>query len=160
MELQIGDIVLVKGTGFLSRCVRFFTNSQYSHVAMLVTEKHIIEANWYKKANIVEFKYNPKTMEIYRLKGGLDENQKKILLLHAYDMLNSYYDYFQIFGYVIGSLIGKQYINPFNSSALVICSELIDRAYLSIGIDLVPEKAEGDVVPKDISKSFCLERIY
>ncbi|MNV88366.1 hypothetical protein D3C71_1825630 [compost metagenome] len=45
----------------------------------------------------------------------------------------------------------------FNSSKLIICSELIDRTYLKLGIDIVKNKTNGDATPKDISEGVKTE---
>lgn len=158
VELEIGDIVLYKGNGFFSKLVRFFTKSEYSHVSMMLSDKLSIEANWYKKSNVVPIKYDKDTMEFYRVKGGLTDKQKLVLLQHSYNFLNKVYDYPQIFGYVI-RFFDKSKINLFNSTKRLICSELIDRAYLKLGIDLSSENYIGDVTPKDIANSDKLTRI-
>lgn len=159
VDLQPGDIILFKGKGIVSSLVKFFTKSKYSHAAMVLTDNMIIEANWYKNVNIVEFKYDSNTMEIYRLKGGLNANQQLILLQSSYDMLNKYYDYAQLLGYVLERFIGKQYNNPLNFDNFIICSELIDKSYHKLGIDLVEYRSYGNVTPDDLAKSKHLERI-
>lgn len=152
-NLQIGDIILYRGKGILSKLVCFFTKSKYSHVSMMISNRHIIEANWNKKSNISNFKFNPKRMEVYRFKDGLSAEQQISIVQDSYDFLNKYYDYGQIFGYILEFFTGKRKKNPFNSSSKLICSELVDRAYLKINIDLVEYRADGNVTPEDIAYS-------
>jgi uncharacterized protein YycO len=158
VELEVGDIVLYKGKGLFSRLVSFFTRSKYSHVAMMISDTLLIEANWYKKSNTVPFSYVPENMEIYRLKESLSTDQKLTLLEHCYGFLNKTYDYPQIFGYVL-NFFNKNHINVFNSPKKLICSELIDRAYLKIGVDLSSEHFIGDVRPVDLANSDKLIRV-
>ena len=152
-NVQIGDIVLYKGKNIFSRLISFFTRSKYTHVSMIISEKYIIEANWYKKSSIVEFKFDPKKMEIYRLENGLNCQQQISIVQHSYDFLNKYYDYGQLIGYIIEFFKGKTKHNPFNSNTRLICSELVDKAYLTINIDLVDYREEGNVTPADIANS-------
>lgn len=158
MELQVGDIIAYKGTGVLSKIVRFFTRSKYSHISMAISSTHLIEANWYKKSNVIEFKYNPNEMEIFRVENLTVEHQITILQ-RSYEYINKYYDYIQIFGHLLESL-GIVVKNPLNSDNKIICSELIDRAYLDINIDLVDSREEGNVTPNDIVNSKLLKRVY
>jgi hypothetical protein len=158
-SLEIGDIVLYKaGDDFFSKCVRFFTKSNYVHVSMLVSNDLVIEANWNKKSNIVPFRYNQKKMEIYRVIGGLTTEQKFVLLKSSYLFLNKKYDYPQIFGYIVKYFF-KSKSNIFNSPNKIICSELIDRSYLKAGIDLLSENLDGDISPDEIIKSNKLCRV-
>ncbi len=158
-ELEVGDVILYKGgEGILSRAVQFFTKSKYSHVAMMISDTLLIEANWYKKSNTITFQYDKGKMEIYRVNGGLSVEQKLTLLEHCYGFLNKKYDYPQILGYIL-RFFNKNKINTFNSSNKLICSELIDRAYLKVGVDLSNEHYVGDVTPEDIVKSEKLKRI-
>ena len=75
------------------------------------------------------------------------------------NMLNKYYDYAQLLGYVLERFIGKQYNNPLNFDNFIICSELIDKSYQKLGIDLVEYRSYGNVTPDDLAKSKHLERI-
>ena len=159
LDLQVGDIVLYKnGSGILSKMVQFFTRSKYNHVAMMISDTLVIEANWYKRSSATSFIYDKEKMEIYRYNGGLTGDQKLMLLQHSYEFLNKIYDYPQILGYVVAFLRNSN-VGFFNSQNKLICSELIDRAYLKIGIDLSSKKYIGDVTPKDIADSGCLEKI-
>lgn len=158
MELQVGDIILYKGNGFLSKAVKFFTKSEYSHVSMAISDTHLIEANWYKKSNIIDFKYSEKEMEIYRVK-DLTIEQQIIILQRVYKYINKYYDYAQIIGHLIESF-GFHISHHLNSDTKLICSELIDRAYSDININLVELRKTGDVTPNDIAKYKILKRIY
>lgn len=158
MELQVGDIILYKGNGFLSKAVKFFTKSEYSHVSMVISDTHLIEANWYKKSNIIEFKYDETEMEIYRVK-DLTIEQQIVILQRVYKYIDKYYDYAQIIGHLIESF-GLSISHHLNSDKKLICSELIDRAYADINIDLVESRKTGDVTPNDIAKSELLNRIY
>lgn len=149
-KFQIGDIVLYRGKSIFSRLVRFFTGSAYTHASMLISERHIIEANWYKKSNIKKFKLDLKKMEVYRFKGGLTPEQQISIVQDSYDFLNKYYDYGQLLGYVWEYFRGKRKTNPFSSKSRLICSELVDRSYSRINIDLVKYRSDGNVTPEDI----------
>lgn len=160
MDLQPGDIILFKGNGIVSKFVKFFTRSEYTHVAMMVSDTKMIEANWNKKVNVVDFIYNPLEMEVYRYKNSLNVNQQISVVQTSYEMLNKYYDYAQIVVYLFEFFSKKHFNNPFNFQQFVICSELIDKSYLKLMIDLVPWRSIGNVSPDDLSKSKEIVRIF
>lgn len=160
MELQPGDIIAVKGGGLFSKIVSFFTRSNYTHVSMMISDTKMIEANWYKKVNIVDFTYDKDHIEIYRYKNSLNIHQQIQVVQSSYDMLDKYYDYFQVLWYMLEFFIGKSYHSPLNLENFIICSELIDNSYLKIGINLVDFRSDGNVTPKDIVSSKELIRIY
>lgn len=160
MELQPGDIILFKGKGFISKMVQFFTKSNYTHAAMMISDKQMIEANWYKKVNIVDFIYDVDIMEVYRYKEKLDINQTIQIVQNSYTMLDKYYDYSQVISYVFEFFLGKHFNNPFNLGNFIICSELIDKSYKFANIDLVPSRMDGNVTPGDLSKSLEIIKIY
>jgi uncharacterized protein YycO len=160
MELKPGDIIIYKGNSFVSKFVKFFTKSDYTHTSMLISNDIVIEANWYKTANMVGFMYKPEIMEIYRVKGGLTGSQQLQIVQYAYEMFGKTYDYPQIISYIFERFTGKHYYNRFNSKDHIICSELIDNAYGKMGYDLVPTRDLGNVTPADLATSTLIERIY
>ncbi|MFW6015384.1 MAG: hypothetical protein ACOCRK_03040 [bacterium] len=152
--LQPGDILLIKTKGIYAKLIRWWTNSKYTHVAIVLTENIAIEANWRVRTFPIDDINN---YDIYRLKGGLtnkeqNEIRKKLLYYHG-----RRYDFLQITGYLFMSYFKGR--NKFNSSKYVICSELADRVYHSIGYNLLPNIYLGDATPGDIAKSNYLERI-
>lgn len=161
MDLQIGDIVFFKRKNIFSSLVSYITKSPYSHVAMVMYPGYLVEANWYKKSNIVEFEYNPEEMEIFRFKGGLTQCQKMKVVVESGKQLGKIYDYPQLLEYVYEYLFKiRLFDNLLNSKNLIICSELVDDVYDSIGIDLIPDRAEGNVTPGDLANSVLIERVY
>lgn len=160
MDLQIGDIVFFKRKNFFASLVSRITKSPYSHVAMVIYPGYMIEANWYKKSNIVAFEYNPEYMEAFRIKGGLSHSQQMIVLNKSGKQLGKTYDYPQLFEYVLEYLFKARFFDSFlNSKNLIICSELIDDIYDEISIDLVPDRAKGNVTPADLVNSDLIERL-
>ena len=160
MNLQPGDIVFFKGKSVFSKLVNYFTSSDITHAAMLISPETMIEANWYKRTNVVKFKYDEKSMEIYRLKEGLDVSQQILVIQSSLQMLDDYYDYFQLINYIFEKFKRRQYINPLNAPNYIICSELIDRTYKELDIDLVHRRSLGNVTPKDLHSSRKIVRIY
>jgi len=132
MELLTGDIVLVKGDYWISQEIEEVENSPYSHCACIVSPNEVIEAGFFK------VKYN--SLNFY--KGEADIYRYKDL---------SKYERIQIAGYLIDQL-GKRYdyklliwewcryklnlILPYFNTDSVICSELANDSFRSIGIDL------------------------
>jgi uncharacterized protein YycO len=159
MILEVGDIVLVKPSGLLARIISFLTKSDYSHTAIVFDPEEglIMDTDWVA-TNLSLLKiYNQRGYDIFRLKEGLSENNKQKVKKWIIDNIGVPYDYLQLFSFTNRFVLGIKKI--INLPDKYICSEMADRMYQSIGIDLVPEFSTGDVAPEDLRCSKLLTKI-
>ncbi len=146
--MRAGDILLVRGNGLASKLIKAITHSEYSHVALAISDTDIIEIDVFKKVSIHPNSYlDYDLVHVY----NLTDTQRDSVIAYALAQLDLQYDYIQLMGLLIEILFhARSYLNSKNR---LICSELIDLAFLSQGVDLVPWKDPGNVTPEDIAES-------
>lgn len=136
--MRAGDIIFVQGSSPISRLVRLFDKGKFSHVAIAVSETHVIETNWNMKSKIVEFHYED--FELVRLQ--LSDNQRKIVPAVALKYEGKWYDYLQIISYIFQSRL--------NNPRHLICSELVYNILSEVGY--VEDGLSIDVTPNELYK--------
>lgn len=156
--LQIGDILLYKKThSITSRIVSWFTHSEYTHVAIVISNGYVCEIDIDKKLAIRPLR--PDNYDIYRYKNGLTATQQLAMKWYAIKRIhtNKGYDWLHILSFALQKLCKTK--KTFEEVNKVICSEIVDNLYTHIGIDLVPERIDGDVTPVDLARSAILKRV-
>lgn len=108
--MKAGDILFVRGHSPISRAIRLFDSGEFTHVAIAVSDTHILEAQYFTKTRITPIYFND--YEVVRL--DLPEHE---LLKNSIQLVGRWYDYLQIVGY----MIKHRRNNPNN----LICSELV-----------------------------------
>jgi hypothetical protein len=160
MKLEIGDIVLVKPKGLLARIISFLTKSNYSHTALVFDPDNelILDTDWIKTRIRKLSIYNDRGYDIFRVTESLNSGKKVACLTWMLKNIEVPYDYLQLISFTGRFVLGIKGV--FNLPDKYICSEMADRMYQSIGIDLVPQFDTGDVTPEDLRASKLLARIY
>jgi hypothetical protein len=146
MKILPGDIILVKGdTPIVSSLVRWFTRSPYTHVGLAVTSDLIYEIDINKDLAIRPIHH--KHYDVFRYKYGLTETQQHDMQVYALERAkeNVGYDWLKILGFGIERIF--RFHKAFNELNHVVCSEIVDNIYNHVGIDLVPNREDGDVTP-------------
>jgi uncharacterized protein YycO len=124
------DIVIYRATGIIGNLIGLISHSEFTHVALYLSENKIIESTWCG-VKINQFK-DKKGLEIYQFQNLSEENREKIIQF-VMSKINSKYDYRLLFTIMLERWFG---IRPLDSQKEYICSELIDAAYQEIGIDI------------------------
>lgn len=151
MKMQCGDIFFVKNTTFISRLIRWFTKSQYSHCGIFVSNDgiHLYHTEFNMGLKLTHLMYPSEKMEVYRVAGEYNHDK-----LHEFIQKNigNKYDFGEIFK-VIFSCKKKE------TDSEYICSNLIFEAYKYAGLDLFDGEMDRIPTPRDISESKYLVRI-
>lgn len=125
--IQAGDIIFVKGTGLISRLVRFFDGrGQFSHVAIAISDTEIIETNWNMRSKILPMYYSEDEYELIRLQ-DLEPQHLDNLRPIAESLQGTLYDYMQILAILFRSRL--------NNPRYLICSELVYLILFEIGYE-------------------------
>lgn len=119
--MRAGDVVFVRGNSIISKLIRLFDKGRFSHVAIAVSDTHVIETNWNMKSRVVEFKY--KDFELVRL--PLTEDQRIRVAVEAKMLEGVPYDYIQILFLMFSSRL--------NNPRHFICSELVYTVLRNVG---------------------------
>lgn len=143
--MEIGDIVFFKSKTTVGKVVSFFTDSPYSHVALVVGENEIIEADRFIKVR-TRVLTDDEIVYVKEIGKHLSSEQKEELVAASKFYLNRGYDYKMVWNWFLRLAFNVDLKFVDNANTLL-CSELIDRSFMAIDIDLVPEREEGDVTP-------------
>jgi len=122
--LKQGDVVFLQGKSFISKAVRFFDKGTFSHVAIAMSNTHILEADFDTRVSIVPFdreQYN--IIEVIDLELNKEERSRVVDI--GTKMVGKKYDYMQIIWYMISKLLRLKGKNKFNNPNNYICSELV-----------------------------------
>lgn len=154
--MHTGDIVFFKGESLISKIISKLTKSPYTHVAVVIMNEVILESD-----RFIETRLRPlHDDEIYTImRCELNSAQKEMIIANSINFIGKKYDYLQIakwFFKLTFNFDGKGLVNNANR---VYCSELVDILFKSVGIDLLPDKQDGDVLPSDLLKSPLLRKL-
>lgn len=147
---MIGDIIFCRSSSPISWIIRNLTNSEWSHCIVSVSDdnSYIMESDIFQRCRVKRNRYDPEQTKTIRIPMTHEEQIQLLLFLLTYS--DRGYDYRQIWGMFLRVIGLRKQENLWNSRNKIICSELIDRAFLKAGIDLVEGKRNGDVTPHDI----------
>jgi hypothetical protein len=138
--LQPGDVILYRAHGhqLLGNLISTFTDSPYSHAEVYVGDGWCVDASAYGLT--LSKGMHDDLVDVLRLKGGLPEAQRRIVVGKAYQSLARPYDYFLLLGFPFftRSMAARRAAN-----GAYICSENVAWCYAEAGIDL---SGKGDPV--------------
>jgi Permuted papain-like amidase enzyme, YaeF/YiiX, C92 family len=152
--MMVGDVIFFKkSTSLISRLIAFLTSSNYTHVGLIVEYDEttgivtIIESDRFVNTRLNTFLIDEKKHVVYTT-GEKTEEQLDRIMKFAFDSIGKKYDYFQIIGLMLSEITkGGRY---FNNSNRFICSELIDLAYYSAGVERLTNYNLGNVTPQEL----------
>lgn len=136
--MKAGDIVFVRGTSIISKIIRLFDKGKFSHVAIAISETHVIETNWNMRSKIVEFYYED--YEVVSL--ALTDSQRQRVPVIASKFVGKWYDYIQVIGYIFNSRL--------NNPRHLICSELVYNILSEVGY--INDEKLRDITPNELYK--------
>lgn len=108
MTLQSGDVIFVRGSSLLSKLIRYFDGGEFTHVAIVIDDKHVLDSQYPLGVRIRHFRFAD--YEAVRLPIDVETAKKYI----GYK-----YDFKQFFWYAFR--VGKIW----NTPNQFICSELV-----------------------------------
>ena len=165
--MKPGDILLFKGEDGISKLIAWGTNSKYSHVAVCVSiEMNLaIEAITRGGIRARDTREIKEEYDVYRIKEGHSYDFNKSIS-YLVSKLNGKYDYFGVIFLGLLKLLSKVGIplkdaaNNWQKDRDYFCSELCYEAFISAGLDIVPDIDEAAITsPGDIAKSAVLEPV-
>lgn len=124
-RLVRGDVVFVRGTGFISRAIEDITHSAYSHVALAVSSDHLIESQGGRVVGYQSASAYAGAADVYRT--SLAPQILNSIVTRAESHLGEQYDYFLDALELIRYETGVQL--PYHEHHDLICSMLIADAF-------------------------------
>ena len=75
------DFIFYKGETPIARIIQRITNSEYSHVAMVLDGLHLLQSDWRTPVSIHHLEYPVDHYNVYRLKTELTEREALAVIL-------------------------------------------------------------------------------
>jgi len=151
-NLRKGDIIFSTTFKTISKTIRFFTKSKYSHAMLYVDNSSIIHAdgNGVHAYNTQRLLFDDKShCIVYRLKNTILEDDIERIVNYMRLLIGRPYTSFE-------AMLTKFYQGDFKSKK-VFCSRLVAQAYLASNINLV--KNSNYCSPEDIRTSSLLNEV-
>ncbi|MGA9524410.1 MAG: hypothetical protein WBV82_23345 [Myxococcaceae bacterium] len=164
-SIRTGDVLLFQGTTFVSRFIRWGSNSPYSHagIALWAHERLMVVQSASRGVEIL-----PASTAVKKYDGQVDwwqpagaaREQLRLpaLVDAAFDELGKPFAVRPLLALVARMFRRKDHGNPDLTGRApgYFCSQLVSRCYRRGGVDLVPGKADHDTSPGDLSRSDLL----
>ncbi|MHB1651681.1 MAG: hypothetical protein ACYCVD_04280 [Desulfitobacteriaceae bacterium] len=156
MEMRKADLILVRGRGWFSKEIEEITKSPYSHVAGIVKENELVEANGFRFPGVTyaALDYYAGRADVFTCDVLAKEQRQQITNL-AISEVGDPYDYpllfWQFFRYRFGWHL------PYREGKSRECSVLWAEIYRNVGIDL----CQGIEYPSpaDLAQSKLLRKV-
>lgn len=153
-DLEIGDIIAVKGKALISEAIETVEGSPYSHIAGYVGADKLIEANGFRRTGYCPERVYRGRADVFRCDILTLYGRKRIREL-AKREVGTKYSYLLLFVELIRYSFGIWL--PYNPGPNRICSTLWAGIYREAGIDLCPGIKYPS--PADIANSKLLHNI-
>lgn len=162
---MVGDVVFFKeNNSLISKIIAKVTASQYTHVGLIVSEDlmtgevTVIESNRFVKTSLKRLNLDSKIHSLYTIEEKSDEVNDKIVQF-AMNKVGTEYDYLQVVGIFISLILKGKRCGIFDDTNKMICSELIDIAYLKAGVKRKNMENFGNVTPQELLKYYPFIKI-
>ncbi len=165
-QIRNGDVLMYRGRSFVSRLIRCFTKSRYSHAGLAVWwNDRLMVMEAVRKGVIV----NPLSVNVARYDGRVEwfasvneipENERIELVRFAQQELGKEYATWKIIAIGLAILFGKsiETKDKLRRERRLFCSYYVAQAYNSIGKDLKTQVSDRFMTPDDIASSPILQR--
>lgn len=163
IEIHPGDVIFFKGKSFISRGIRWFTKSEWNHVALAVDGTYIIEATAAGvERNKIELALKKCEKFMIRRIDSLTVAESELLKTKAYSLFYDNYDFLQLISmapYFLFRRIGWNLpFLIFNSRGKMICSELVAVCYAAAGYKF--SKRLKTETPDSLSKNSLFTTMF
>ncbi|WKA53853.1 hypothetical protein [Planococcus shixiaomingii] len=152
--LQQFDLIFYKGETPIARLIQRLTNSEYSHVAMVIDSLHLIQLDWKTPVSIKHLAYPIGQYDVYRLKVALTDQEKAKVFFFIREWISTGYDWKLIFSRFFNILLGTPIISAADRYN---CDELIVDAFRHVGVNLLERDVQ--LTPDALSKSKLLFKV-
>lgn len=154
MEIRLADLILVKGTNWISHFIEDVEKSPYSHVAIYMGNDQLIEAQGFKRTGFVPLSTYKGMTDIYTCDEATDKQRQKIVDYLTKEV-GTHYSYllfaWEFVRYETGILL------PYDPGPNRICSYLATEAYAKNVLNLCPGIRFPS--PADVAQSKLLRKI-
>jgi len=144
--VRAGDVVFVKPSGWLSTLIAKIDGGPFSHVAIAVSETHIVEAQYFTKSRIWPV-YEKGTVVIDL---DLSDEERAAVVTNAISITGRWYDYKLIVHYFVKNVLKWNFKAIWNGQNNLICSELVAMLLLSINFAGATGLRDKNITPREL----------
>jgi cell wall-associated NlpC family hydrolase len=148
IDLQVGDIIFVKGDDLISRVIEFAENGPYSHVAIYAGNGQVIEAQGGRTIGFNNLSVY-KNYDVGRV--DMTDFQREALIRYAKTQFGKRYDWELV--YVLFLKLVLHINKPYQEKTRRICSTFVRDCFDHVGITLT--KIEN-CTPEDLAESLAV----
>ena len=155
--MQKADIVIVSGVGLVSETIEGVTHSKYSHVALAIDDKHVVEAaaNGVVVRNMLS-EYGNLPYIIMRPLVPISEQLAENIAETALGYTGTPYNWFETLWAGLMRVSGLGWRNPFFSKRAMDCVNLVVNSYHDNNCTLFTSNDPGSIAPSDFADNALL----
>lgn len=155
MDTKPADLILVRGEDLIGNTIELITRSPYSHVAGLVKQNELIEAQAFRRTGYQGLDFYAGHADVFTCDELSDKDRARIIA-GAEKYVGRHYSYLLIGWELLRYTFGVM-LMPSKNWQPIVCSTLWAMEYRKIGIDLCPGIRFPS--PADIAKSKRLRKV-
>lgn len=153
-QIHPGDIILVRGSTWEDRMIKFVTHSGYTHVAGVVKPRKIIDILPFSLAGYKEIGLYAGRADVFTC-DVLTEEQRRKIVNYITGKVGSHYNYFLVLWQI--SRYWLHWSWPYQPGDGSLCSTLWTDAYREAGVNLCPDIPFPS--PGDLANSKLLRKV-
>ena len=155
MQIKPADLILVKGTDWISDTIKDVEKSPYSHLAGLVKDSELIEAQGFKRTGYQALGNYTGSADVFTCDIATDEQRREMVSR----IIQACGKPLLAFPFALGIYPVRDWdSSPYDPGPNRICSTLwIEDAYRAVGIDLCPGIKYPS--PADVAQSRLLRKV-
>ncbi len=173
--IETGDIFLYRGSsfwkpivGWISPATKWFTESPYTHAGMAIWvggRLMVIESigrGVIMNPCSMSFDRHRSDVEWFRHRDPLSDEQRTKLLDLGLEALGKRFAFWKAFVALLKVKLGlpMERIDKYESEDRYYCSHFVASVYSGIGLDLMKQRGDPDMTPKDLFESPHLKRMH
>jgi uncharacterized protein YycO len=152
-----GDVIFYRPRGIIGWVISKLSRSPYSHVSLAIDSDTIIEADRFVKSRFADLHYDKEIHHVYRLRDITEEQRQKIVEV-ASTFTGVDYDYSKIFSLFL-RLVFNVAKSPFNNANKLICSDIIDKAFITAKVPRADTNNMMNLTPQELLSEYDLVRV-
>lgn len=166
-QIKNGDVLMYQGRSLVSRLIRFFTRSRYSHAGLAVwwNERLMVMEAVGKGVVVTPLSSNVQhyhgRVEWFTSTQEIPENERTRMIQVAQQELGKEYDSWKLVLFGLFILLGKsvEKRDRLRREQKLFCSYYVAQTYNSVGRDLKKNVSDRFMTPDDIASSPVLKRM-
>jgi hypothetical protein len=152
-----GDVIFSRPRGPIGWIISKVSRSPYSHVSLAIDSNTVIEADRFVKSRFADLSYDKEVHHVYRLRDITEEQRQRIVEV-ASTFTGIEYNYSKIVSLFL-RLVFNVMKSPFNNANKLICSDIIDKAFIMSKVPRETTNNMMNLTPHELLSEYDLVRV-